>query len=292
MNGTHSPLAVALAGAAFGSVATFAIVQWVAVSKDPPASASAADAGADESASAGRAPLPAHATVDLQPVLDRLDGLQRELREMRDERAAAPGRTPAPGTSGIAVDVESLASAIDQIEQRKLEAMSDEELLRTARKLGLKGDDTAEAIRRFEMVLSHDLAPERRGAIEVELGTMQRALGTPESLAQSKRTFQGVVDKFGNDSDAGHHATYQLMWTANREKDPQRALQLADIYLNSAAMTPAKRLNGRWARARMQEAAGDLPGAKLSYQQLVGELEASGGQEVLLKDLKRRLSLL
>lgn len=280
-----------LLGAVAGGALTFAVLHWGG-SREP-APASELQPGVAQSSHAERpaSPTSAAARVDLQPILDRLDRLTREVEALRSTRGVveeAPTRVAASPRS-VSIDVDSLEQALLAIEERRLDGMSDKELVQKAYAVRREGGSIDDGIRVLEAALQRDLEPERRAEIATLLAGFQRDLKTPEGLAASENTLRAVVDEFGTNSRAGLSATYQLIWTASAQKDFDRAIGLSDAFLASPAATPQDRVNGRWAQAIMFQNRGDVQGARTRYEQLLRELDGQPEYVKLEKDIRARI---
>lgn len=218
----------------------------------------------------GRDSMPAPAAVDAAAVQARLDQIVQRLAAIeaalprgseREMRVPVAGGAAAP----VAVDVASLQQALQRIEQQKLEALSDEALLRSAFP-ALKGDgDVDEAVRRLQLLLQRPLKPELRAEALVQLGVLQRTQGSSASLQASAETLRSVAREQGIASRFGMDATYQLIWTASKLQNHSEALGAAEAYSASPSASPFQRAQGRWAMAIVLEASGDRAAARAAY---------------------------
>jgi hypothetical protein len=232
--------------------------------------------------------------TDLAPIVARLDELTERLRALDakvDAVLAGPARVAAGGQSSPALDADALLRALQQVEQKKLEALSDDELLRGARRAMNSGDprDGEDAMRQLEALLQRPLTPGKRAEVMTALGVQYRTQGTEASLAASHKALQSVIDSQGIGSSAGVEAAYQLVWTCNAQRDASRALAHADAAARSSGATPAQRINARWAAAIMAQQLGDRGRARSDFQGLLPELEGQPMYEKLVADIQERL---
>ncbi|MBL8747762.1 MAG: hypothetical protein JNK78_01275 [Planctomycetes bacterium] len=251
-------------------------------------------APSESAAAPAPAPLVATTTTDLAPVLGRLDAMDRRLGRIEDRLdgfAATPVRTPVsgPAPSGpIAVDVDALQRALEGVEQKKRDAKSDDELLRGAR-VAAKTGDVADGIAQLQALLQRPLTPDRRAEAMLELGMLQRQLGTRESLAESARTLQQLVDANGMESKVGRGAAYQLVWTCADMKDAARGIALAQAYSQSPSATPYQRVEGRWATAILMQGSGDAARARQEFEALLRDMGDQAEFAKLATDIRQRL---
>jgi len=281
-----------LLGAVAGGALTFAVLHWGGSREPAPASGLPPGAAQPSHGERPASPTSAAARVDLQPILDRLDRLTREVEALRAERVTGgeQARTRvAASPRSVSIDVDSLEQALLAIEERRLDGMSDKELVQKAYAVRREGGSIDDGIRVLEAALQRDLEPERRAEIATLLAGFQRDLKTPEGLAASENTLRAVVDEFGTNSRAGLSATYQLIWTASAQQDFDRAIGLSDAFLASPAATPRDRVNGRWAQAIMFQNRGDVQGARTRYEQLLRELDGQPEYVKLGKDIRARI---
>lgn len=257
---------------------------------------------------AAAVPLPAEAPLpearqaevtsktDLGPLVARLDAMNERLGRIEQRLAAAPvavapvRENAAVPPASVAIDAGSLQHALEEIERRKLDALSDDELLRGARIAG-KGD-VDEAIRRLRALLARPLTPEKRAEALLDLGMQLRTRGTVDSLVDSARTLQSVVDTAGLDSPTGRDAAYQLIWTYSQQKDSARGLAAARAYLDTPNLTRHERMTGRWATAILMQDSGDASSARRDYLQLLNEIGDSADFAKLATDIRQRLAKL
>tara|TARA_R110002072_G_scaffold273219_3_gene433773 strand:- start:71183 stop:72043 length:861 start_codon:yes stop_codon:yes gene_type:complete len=280
----HSGVLVAI-GAVAGTLLTFSLMTWGAGTGSPVVGGE----GTASSSGARLQPVDAVA-IDLQPILDRLDALRRDMQELRDaHRANEPERVAVVHSTPTSVDVESLLVAFDEMARRKLKTMSTDELLASARELRRNGASRMEAMARYEALLQRELDPKLRGDAMIELATMQRSGGTPDSLRASEHTLQAVMDLRGPQSEQGLQAAYQLAWTASAMQDPQRALELARSVAQSPVASKHMRTHGQWAAAMMLEQLGDAQAARTSLQQLLARIETDSSLSALAALVRKRL---
>jgi len=234
--------------------------------------------------------------LDLSPLVTRLAALDERLRRIEDRLAASPATTSplrepvAPAPTSVAIDASSLQNALEEIERKKLDAMSTDELLRSARIAG-KGDPD-EGIRRLRALLSRSLSAEERAEVLTDLGMQLRTRGTPTALAESAQMLQSVVDTAGLDSSAGRDAAYQLIWTYAEQKDTARGLAMARSYVDAPNATPQQRVTGRWAAAILTQGSGDVAGARRDYETLLREIGDAPEFTKLATDIRQRLAKL
>lgn len=277
------------AGAAAGALLTFSLMTFGADTKSP----APGRVGSTNAASANQNPPRAAAatTVDLQPILARLDALQHEMRTLRDERRAnEPERVTVAGETTASVDVESLVIAFDEMARRKLTTMSTDELLTSARQLRHSGESRAKAMARYEALLKRELDPKLRSDAMIELATLQRSGRTADSLRASERTLQSVIDLRGLQSEQGLNAAYQLAWTASEMQDPQRALALARSVVQSPTASKHMRIHGQWAAAIMMQQLGETQAARTALQELLARIENDSNLAGLADLVKKRLA--
>lgn len=234
--------------------------------------------------------------LDLTPVVARLAALDERLRGIEQRLDAAPAATapfrePVDATpNSIAIDATALQHALEEIERKKLDALSNDELLRSAH-ITAKSDVDA-SIRRLRALLSRPLSAEERSEALTNLGMHLRTRGTASSLAESAQLLQSVVDTAGFDSSAGRGAAYQLIWTYEAQKDTARGLALARSYVDSRGATEEQRAAGRWAAAILMHGSGDLDGARREYETLLRELGDAPQFTKLVADIQQRLARL
>ena len=230
--------------------------------------------------------------VELRRIRISLDELAEQVAELqRVERSRRGGDRVAVGPRGsVVVDVESLVDAMDELEHRKLEAMSDDELLRSAREIQERGGGTVVPIRRLEALLGRSLSTEQRVEAMTQLAIMRRIQGTPEGLESSERSLQEIISRHGADSRHGLQATYQLIWTVSARQEPARGLELARRYAQSPLATLAERQQGRWAVAIMLQQIGDSVRARSEFEQLLREVDGQPQRQALADDIRRRLA--
>ena len=281
----------ALLGAAAGAVVTVVILT---LTESQPATPPDSNVSAAVQPPASTLPASANAAFDLSPVLSRLDELNRRLGEVEARLgglasglANGPDRTPAVFDQRIAVDADALQTAMEQVERRKLEALSDETLRNQARQQMKGAGDLEGAIERLQVLLGRQLTPETRAEVMTELAMLQRQQGK-EGRDAATRTLQAVIDTRGMGDRLGVAAAQQLVWTLAKE-DPARALTIADGVVRSAGATPEQRFTGRWAAAIVAQQLGDTVRARADFQALLREIDGQPGQEKLVDDIRRRL---
>lgn len=237
---------------------------------------------------------PAAATAtgaDLAPIAARLDDLAERLRALDakvDAVLAAPARVAVSDQPSLAVDADALLRAMEEVEQKELEALSDDALLHTSR-VAMKSGNAEDGVRRLEELLRRPLTPEKRTEVMMELGMLYRSQGTEASLAASHKTLQAVIDAQGIGSRAGVAAANQLAWTCLAQKDASRALAHAEAAARSTGATPDQRINARWTAAIMAQHLDDRVRARSDFQALLRELEGQPNYEKLVADIRQRL---
>lgn len=248
-----------------------------------------ADATRDKPATETRSPAPPRpaATEDLGNIARRLEALEGKIDALTAAVQSSGDRVPVQNAS---IDENALATAIERAEtrreQQRIEAMSDSELLAEASRLGHKGEDPATAARLLEQLLARSLQPAQRVEAMTQLGMAQREADPAKSIA----TLQSAVALAGADSQAGAWASFQLIWSAQRQGDHALALGAAEAALRSPGLHAKMRPNARWALASAAIEVGDLNRARSELQSL---REAHGSDPELAKitaDLERRLA--
>ncbi|MCB9878045.1 MAG: hypothetical protein H6835_10630 [Planctomycetes bacterium] len=286
----RSPAVAVLAGllgCSLGALVTFVALRVGAAEELPPPPDAAPAASSTRS---DAAPAPG-APVDLTPVLARLDALAAQVDRLQEAVATLPAasgaRVPVATTSTAIVDADSLQAAMDELERRRFDAMSFAELHDQAR-VAAKSGNLREAIESCERLVERAETPEQRATALTELAMMQRAQKGPEGLAEAEQTLRGVVDEFGAGSAAGRAAAYQLIWSVPKD-DPQRGLAYAQAYVADPGLSPDQRVQGRWALAIQQHAAGDVVAARAGFERLLGELGDQPHYGKLVADIRQRL---
>lgn len=232
--------------------------------------------------------------ADLAPIAARLDELTERLRALDakvDAVLAAPARVAVGESPSQAVDADALFRAMEQVEQKKLEALSDDALLQSSR-VAMKAGNAEDAVRRLETLLQRPLTPEKRSDLMMELGMHYRTQATEASLAASNRTLQAVIDSQGIGSRVGVAAANQLAWTCLAQKDASRALAHAEAAARSSGATPEQRIHARWTAAIAAQSLGDRVRARSDFQALLRELEGQPNYEWLVADIRERLQRL
>ncbi|HEX5050999.1 MAG TPA: hypothetical protein VFZ65_04445 [Planctomycetota bacterium] len=286
MNSAQGAVLGAVAGACLAGV-----VAWTWQTTEMPVGPLAAPPASGTGVPAAVSPAPVATAADLSPITNRLDELAEGLRRLEaklDRVTASPERTPAIDNAKVMLDADTLQLAMEEVERKKIEALSDDALRNQAWQLMKAGDDPAGAVQRLQMLLERELTPERRVEITTELGMMQRSLGGKEGLEASARTLQSVIDAQGMQSRLGVAAAHQLIWTLSKS-DPARALAVADAATRSAGATPEQRINSRWAAAIVSQQLGDVVRARADYQGLLRDLAGQPDQQKLVADIERRL---
>ena len=261
----------AVAGAAIGAALTYVLMISGANPATPPPQLAGKSSLSNAS---GRVHVAA--PVDLQPVLDRLDALQREVAQLQRGGGAATSpseRVAVAGGGARAIDVESVLAAFDEIERRKLEGMTTEHLIRSARQLRKSVEDRPQAIRRLEAALQREMTADRRAEVMMTLGVWHREMNTPHALAASARTFQSVIDRHGEVSEQGQDAVYQLIWTVSQQDNHQRGLELARAAKQNTGASAIYRMKARYAEAVMIEELGNKEQAFTIYRALLAEIQ-------------------
>lgn len=276
--------------AALGAIVGGAAVSWLAPgagsgdSFSPPGPA-AATAAPSTGAQPG-------AVVDLAPVLLRLDEVARRLGRLEEAVAAlpaSPARTPVgDAVASVQVDPAALADALETVERRKLEALSDQELLGEARRLQKTGDTSA-ARQRLEELLRRPLDPETRARAGIELGMLRRSEGGADGRAAAAALFRSVIDAHGLASELGSQAALQLVWTDVKGPNDGSGLTMADTLIATPGVPTEVRTNARWAAAILAQGRGDTARARADFTALLREIDGQPGQEKLAADVRRRL---
>ncbi len=280
---------------AFGGAALALAIVWVRQGAEGPAPAlEPSSSPASDAAREAPSPPSLVAGVDLTPITNRLDQLTERLRALEaklDVVAASTQRSAVAEHSSVMLDADTLQHAMEEVERKKLDALSDEALQNSAR-VAMKGGDSEDGLRRLDALLQRSLTPEKRAEVMTELGMLYRNQGTKEALASSARTLQSVIDAQGMESQLGVAAASQLVWTCSAQKDPGRALAFAEAAARSVAATPDQRINARWAAAVMTQQLGDPVRARTDYQNLLREIDGQPNYGKLALDIRLRLEKL
>lgn len=278
-----------LLGAAVGAAIALGTV-WLGPRSNvaPPAVAAPIDDGVRGDA----ALQPAGANVDLSPVLRRLDEVAARLERLEGkvtQLSDAPVRTAVAGTAAPSVlDADTVLAALQMAEQKKLDALSDGELLQEARRLQ-KGGDLAAAQQRLQALLQRALTPDERGRAQMELGMVLRSRGDAESRAAAAAMFQSVVDANGLGSELGSQAGLQLVWTHTKGEDAAAGMSQAQLLVTTRGVPEEIRRNARWATGILAQGMGDAVRARTEYESLLREMDGQPEQAKLVADIRRRL---
>ncbi|MCB9886831.1 MAG: hypothetical protein H6838_15165 [Planctomycetes bacterium] len=279
-------------GAAVGAAIALGSV-WMAPRNDlAPLPAQAV--GGDAAGGAGAVDaVGAGAAIDLSPVLRRLDEVAARLERLEGkvvDLTNVPDRAPVAGTSAPALlDADTVLAAMEAAEQKKLDALSDQQLLQEARRMQ-KGGDSAGAQQRLEALLQRALTLEARGRAQTELGMLLRSRGDAESVAAARSMFQAVVDANGLASELGSQAGLQLVWGDAKGDDTARGLAQAELLVNTPGVPAEIVRNARWACGILAQSLGDPVRARSEYETLLRDLQGQPGQEKLIEDVRRRLA--
>ncbi|MCU0865535.1 MAG: hypothetical protein MUC36_17255 [Planctomycetes bacterium] len=253
----------------------------------PPAVAGA-DAPRDHPAVETGSPAPPRpaATEGLGNIARRLEALEGKIDALTAAVRSSGERVPIEAAT---IDENALTTALVRAEtrreQQRIEAMSDGELLDEARRLTQKGGAPATAVGLLEQLLARTLEPAQRVEAMTELGMAQRERDPARSIA----TLQSAIELAGADSPAGAWASFQLIWSAQRQGDHALALGAAEMALRNPGLNAKLRLNARWALASAAIEVGDLNRARSELQCL---RDTGGSDPELTKltaDLERRL---
>ncbi len=278
-----------LLGAAVGASIALATI-WLTPRTEVPPAPMVAEGG-DAAGSSGV--VGAGAPIDFAPVLRRLDEVAARLERLEgkvNELADAPARTAALGASLPALlDADTVLAAMEAAEQKKLDALSDQELLQESRRLQ-KGGDSAAAQQRLQTLLQRALTPEERGRAQTELGMLLRNRGDDASRTAARSMFQAVVDANGLASEIGSQAGLQLVWTDAKGDDAARGLAQAELLVNTPGVPAEIVRNARWATGVLAQGLGDTVRARVEYEALLRDLQGQVGQEKLIEDIRRRLT--
>jgi tetratricopeptide (TPR) repeat protein len=244
---------------------------------------------------------PAEASPDLEPILHRLDAIERRLAAIvtLPEDLPGPGRlsgAPAegPGTAaataptdtGVAIDPDTLARAMEEVEHRRLDGLTSEQLRQEARRMMNPDRSPLRAQQILRTLLERDLEPEERSEVLTQLGLVQRTSGDAEG---AETTFRKALTLTGIDTRAGVAAAGQLAWTLAQRKEYPEALRLAEDVLGSKAAEGQVIPNARWAIAVLSQASGDDRRAQAEYQRFLKDFGSDPQQAKLVQDVKRRL---
>lgn len=285
-------LPYALSGAAVGGALVLASAWlWVAQRADvPPPTAPLV---VDDVPRTGTTAPTTQTTVDLSPVLLRLDDLAARLERLEgritnlaDASARTPAATPFPPAT---LDADTVLAAMEAAERKKVDALSDKELLHEALRLQKVGDAAA-AQQRLQALLQRPLTPEQRGRAQTELATLLRNRGDADSVAAAVAMFQSVVDTHGLASEIGSQAGLQLVWTDVKGNGAARGLAQAQLLVETPGVPAEIVRNARWATGIMAQNLGDTVRARAEFASLLRDLDGMAGQEKLIEDIRRRLA--
>ncbi len=224
-----------------------------------------------------------------QAVLQRLAAIEARLGELAAALTNRPDldRTPAGGApADIAFLADALAQADCLREQRRVAALSVDELFAEAQRFGQKGADPAKAMGLWRDVLARELTAEQRGRALTELGMLQR----DADPSASRATLQAAIDLAGLDSQTGAWAGCQLVWTAQRQGDAAGALAMAERVLASPGLNAKLRPGTRWALANAAIDAGAVGRARTELAALRSEAGENPELAKMVADLERRLA--
>jgi tetratricopeptide (TPR) repeat protein len=281
-----------LLGAAAGAAIALGSV-WMAQRTEiapPPAAVTVGNAisGMDEAGTAI-----AGTAIDFSPVLRRLDDVAARLERLESKVAefrSLPARTPVAGTpTPVQLDADTVLAAMEAAQQKKIDALSDQELRQEARRLE-KGGDNMAAQQRLETLLQRALTPENRARAQTELGMLLRNRGDAESVASAVAMFQSVIDANGLASEVGSQAGLQLVWTDAKGSDAGRGMAQAELLVRTPGVPIEIVRNARWATGILAQNLGDTARARSEYESLLRDLQGQTGQEKLVEDIRRRLA--
>lgn len=182
-------------------------------------------------------------------------------------------------------DVDTIVRALEQVEAKKLDALSLGELLARAN-MHLKTGEVAEARRVVEAALTRPLEPDDRARALTQLGMIHRSSG---DFAASATALEQVVAEFGMESPRGSEAAYQLIWTRSKSGDQTAATQLAYRLAQATNLPEATRIQARWAAAITLSAGGDPARGRAEFAAILRELDGREEHHKLLEDIRRRL---
>lgn len=220
-------------------------------------------------------------------VEQRLAAIETRLEAL----VAASSRTPlTPAADAAVVDAGALQRALEEIERRKFEAMSDGQLRELANRGVGMGSDTATALRAIELLLARAKTPDERAELLGQKAMVHRSLGGEADLRESLRCLERVVAENGADSKAGLDASYQMVWTRSAQKDFAGARQSADAIVRSANATGSQRVWARWAGTLASGNLGDPVRERSELQALLQELGDAPEHEKLAHIVRERLS--
>jgi hypothetical protein len=224
----------------------------------------------------------------LDVIVQRLQSLEQKIEAL----AVAPVRTsltPTPVGAAI-VDASSLQAAMEEIERRRLEAMSDDALQQMVWKANGKDADPNAALRALDLLLARAKTPEARAKVLTQMAMAQRSLGGDAALAASAKSLQTVIDEHGFDSEVGLNAAYQMVWTRTSQKDPAAARQLADAIVRSPAAAPTQRVWARWAGATAAGSLGDAARERCELEALLRDIGNDDDHAKLAHLIQERLN--
>lgn len=287
-----SRLPFALLGAAVGAAIALGSV-WMAPRADLAPASVATTVGNATSTSGVPTPAVVSTEIDFSPVLRRLDDVAARLERLETkvaEFATLPARTPAAGTpTPMQLDADTVLAAMEAAEQKKIDALSDQDLMQEARRLE-KGGNSLAAQQRLETLLQRPLGPEEKARVQTELGMLLRNRGDAQSVAAAVTLFRSVVDANGLASEVGSQAGYQLVWVDAKGGDASRGLAQAELLVRTPGVPAEIVRHARWATGILAQSLGDTQRARTEYETLLRDLQAQTGQEKLIEDLRRRLA--
>lgn len=222
--------------------------------------------------------------------LDDIAVLLHSLEQRIDRALAGAERTPvATAPTTVAIDADSLERAQQEIERRRFEAMSDDELRQTAWRSYKANADGAAAVQALELLAQRATDPAKRDAALTELATMQRLRGGEDSLAASAQNLRTVLAANGIGSERGVAAAAQLVYTLAAQGDRSAALQQAEAVIGSAAATPWTRAELRMSAADVRQQMGDGARARADYEALLRDIDGNPDFVKLAKEVRARL---
>lgn len=234
--------------------------------------------------------VPAVATSAV-PASTSLDQRLAAIEAKLEALVAASARTLVTPTAGAAVvDVASLQQALEEVERRKFETMSEAQLREIAWRGAGKGGDAAAALRAIDLLLARATTPEDRGQWLNQKAAVLRGLGSEADLRESLRCLEMVVAENGGGSKVGIDAANQMVWTLTAQKNYAGALHQAESIVQNPHTTHGQRLWGRWSIAVVAGSAGDAVRERSELEALQRELGNAAEHEKLAHLVRERLS--
>ncbi len=224
--------------------------------------------------------------AELRRLILKIADLEAKIDAMPRPVTRTPVGDPIPGMA--VVDEESLVRALERVEEKKLDALTVDELLALSQKHVNDQEPTA-ARKALEAALTRELEPKTRARAMTQLGIAHRSSG---DYLESARVLQDVVDSYGLDSSEGTSAAYQLVWTHSRGDDKQRALQLASTLAGSPQVSATMRIHARWSEGVIAERLGDRQRARTAFEAILRDGRDMPNLGNTLDNAKQRLEAL